>query len=202
MGLNERKERQKDALRRLILDAAREILLQEGAAKLSMRKIAGRIEYSPTTIYLYFKNKNEILYGLCEEALERLYKIMEASGAEEPTDVLKLRAAMRAFIDFGFSKPDHYKIIFMSEKAKYVSAAAFLEQDKIGGRILGIVRMRLNKALVASGSVFDPEQAFQAVWANCHGIVSLLISLPDFPWVEREKLIETDLDIILRGLVL
>jgi|WetSurMetagenome_2_1015567.scaffolds.fasta_scaffold00162_33 AcrR family transcriptional regulator len=202
MGLIERKERQKDSLRRQILDAAREILLKEGAAKLSMRKIADCIEYSPTTIYLYFKNKNEILYCLCEEALERLYKIMDASGSDETTHILRLRASMRAFIDFGFNEPDRYKIIFMSEISRYVSAAVFLEKDKIGGRILGIVRQRLENALSDSGCGLDPEDAFQALWANCHGIVSLLICLPDFPWRERERLIEASLDITLRGLAL
>jgi AcrR family transcriptional regulator len=202
MGMGERKERQRELLRRQILEAAREILLKEGPAKLSMRGIAGRIEYSPTTIYLYFKNKNEILYRLCEEALERLFEILDDSGSDETSPIFRLRAALRAFIDFGFNEPDRYRIIFMSEISGYVSAAAFLEKDKIGSRLLEIVRLRLEDALAEAGSGIDPECVFQALWANCHGMVSLLISLPDFPWVEREKLIETSLDIAMRGLVL
>ena len=69
MGIVERKKRQRESLRHEILDASREILLAGGYAQLSMRGIAKRIEYSPTTIYLYFKYKDEILYHLCVEAL-------------------------------------------------------------------------------------------------------------------------------------
>ena len=57
MGIKERRERQKEHLREEILEAARELFLKEGVENVSMRAIAKRIEYSPTTIYLYFKDK-------------------------------------------------------------------------------------------------------------------------------------------------
>ena len=59
MGIPDRKEREKQELRDLILKEARALFLEEGFEKTSLRKIAERIEYSPTTIYLYFKDKNE-----------------------------------------------------------------------------------------------------------------------------------------------
>ncbi|MFX8778120.1 helix-turn-helix domain-containing protein, partial [Acinetobacter baumannii] len=61
MGINERKEKQKLELKRLILDASMKLFVEEGFENVSIRKIADLIEYSPTTIYLYFKDKNEIL---------------------------------------------------------------------------------------------------------------------------------------------
>ena len=67
MGTTERRARAKQLLRGEILDAARELFIKHGYENVSMRKIAEKIEYSPTTIYLYFHDKSEILHTLCEE---------------------------------------------------------------------------------------------------------------------------------------
>ena len=58
MGIAERKEKQKLDIRNAILEASRKLIVEEGFEKVTMRKIADLIEYSPTTVYLYFKDKN------------------------------------------------------------------------------------------------------------------------------------------------
>lgn len=201
MGIVERRERQKESLRQDILDAAREILLAEGYAKLSMRGIAKRIEYSPTTIYLYFKNKDEILFHLCEEALERQFDAMNAAAGNESSPLPRLRATLRAYIDFGLSEPDRYQITYMTDISPYVSVTSVLQEGSFGNKLLELVRRQLHDVLVESGSALDPESVFQALWAHCHGMVSLFITCPDFPWVERDTLIETTIDISLKGVV-
>jgi AcrR family transcriptional regulator len=201
MGIVERKERKKESLRQEILDASREILLAKGYAQLSMRGIAERIEYSPTTIYHYFKNKDEILYHLCVEALERQFEVIHAAGCAESSPLLRLRAALRAYIDFGLSEPDRYRITYMADISQYVSMASILKQGSFADKLREFVCHRVNDVLIESGCDRDVETVFQALWAHCHGIVSLLIVSPDFPWVERDKLIETGLDISLNGLV-
>ena len=72
MGIVERKEREKEDMRRLILNAARKLFLEQGYEKTSIRNIADAIEYSPATIYLYYKDKNELLFALHEEAFLKL----------------------------------------------------------------------------------------------------------------------------------
>jgi len=67
MGSKQRREREKEALRQDILDAARELFVEEGYDNVSMRRVAEKIEYSPTTIYLYFEDKASLLYAICEE---------------------------------------------------------------------------------------------------------------------------------------
>jgi AcrR family transcriptional regulator len=200
MSIVERKERQKESLRREILDASREILLAEGYASLSMRRIAERIEYSPTTIYLYFKNKDDILYHLCVETLERQFEAISAAGSDEPSPRLRLRAALRAYIDFGLTEPDRYKITYMADLSRYVSTASILEQGGVADKLIELMCHRVNDALVEAGCKRDAKSVFQALWGHCHGIVSLLISHPDFPWIERENLIETGLDLSLAEL--
>jgi AcrR family transcriptional regulator len=200
MSITERKERHKESLRQEILDASREILLANGYSYLSMRRIAERIEYSPTTIYLYFRNKDDILYHLCVETLERQFEMISAAGVDQSSPFLRLRAALRAYVDFGLSEPDRYKITYMADFSRYVSTASILEQGGVADKLIELMCHRVNDALVESGCTRDVESVFQALWAHCHGMVSLLIGHPDFPWAEREKLIETGLDLSLAGL--
>jgi AcrR family transcriptional regulator len=71
MGIRERRARQKSSLRRQILDAARQMFAEEGYERVSMRRLAARIEYSPTAIYLYFKDKDELFRAICDETSRR-----------------------------------------------------------------------------------------------------------------------------------
>ena len=67
MGIKERQDRERAAVRQAILDAARDLFVTEGYRTVSMRKIAERIEYSPAAIYGYFASKDEIFFALVEE---------------------------------------------------------------------------------------------------------------------------------------
>src|SRR5579885_2671118 len=91
MGVKERKAREKRYLRQEILDAASELFVKEGYENVSMRRIADRIEYSPTTIYLYFKDKAELLESICKATFARLSahlsRILEQPG--DPVERLK-----------------------------------------------------------------------------------------------------------------
>src|SRR6478672_1258603 len=73
MGIKERQERDREAVRRSILDAARELFVSEGYRNVSIRKIAEKIEYSPAAIYGYFPSKDDIFYALAEEGFHLLH---------------------------------------------------------------------------------------------------------------------------------
>ena len=64
MGILERKEKQREEIRKMILEASMQLFVKEGFENVSIRKIADLIEYSPTTLYIYFKDKNEIFSSL------------------------------------------------------------------------------------------------------------------------------------------
>src|SRR5207247_3232488 len=72
MGIKERQERDREAVRRAILDAARDLFTTEGYRNVSIRKIAERIEYSPAAIYSYFASKDDIFFALAEEGFRLL----------------------------------------------------------------------------------------------------------------------------------
>ncbi|MFM0597820.1 TetR/AcrR family transcriptional regulator [Paraburkholderia dilworthii] len=121
MGIAERKNRQKQALRERILDASRRIVMREGFAALSMRKIADAIEYSPATLYLHFASRDEIAQALCEEGYAQLLATFEPHARiADPAE--RLKALGRAYIAFGVEHPQTYRLIFM-EDPSYTGAA-------------------------------------------------------------------------------
>src|ERR1700747_187689 len=100
MGVKERRGREKSETRDKILDAARELFVAEGYEGVSMRKVAEKIEYSPTAIYVHFADKNELFHELCREDFARLQDAMRSPAM--PTDPLeRLRQIGRSYIEFG-----------------------------------------------------------------------------------------------------
>src|ERR1043165_1042301 len=95
MGVAERKSRQKENTRQEILDAARDLFVHDGYENVSMRKIAEKVEYAPGTIYLYFKDKAEILDTLCEQTFEKLRARMDAIRRDPGDPVEGLRRGLR-----------------------------------------------------------------------------------------------------------
>ncbi len=137
MGITERKTRQKQALRERILDAARHIVVREGFAALSMRKIADAIEYSPATLYLYFESRDEIARALCAEGYAQLLSTFEPlARIADPAE--RLRGLARAYVAFGVAHPETYRLIFM-EDPTYMGAALSHSADagKAGGQGAG-----------------------------------------------------------------
>lgn len=186
MNATVRRERHRQELRRVILDAAREIFAREGYESFSMRKLAKNIEYSPGSIYLHFKNKEELFETLVEESFERLLqalnRIKNGDAEEDPAEALK--KGMRAYVEFGLRNPNDYRFAFLLRppvlKRPYRVHAAFGTMRYMVGRCVLEKRFR---------SV-DIETASQALWAAIHGITSLLIQRPTFPWVGKKQVIE------------
>jgi len=206
MGIVERKAREKEELRQRILDAAGELIVKEGYENLSMRKLAERIEYSPSTIYLYFKDKYEILASICIDVFDRLSARLEEIHRNEPNPLAGLRQGMRCYIDFGLSHPSHYLVTFSKPYLPYVqeNSEASLRTMQSGLRCFGCLREAVVKS-IAAGMVRNesPDLIGQSVWTCIHGLTSALITMgddPHFPWVEREQLIENTVDTILRGI--
>src|SRR5580704_9777533 len=94
MGIKERHERDREAISRAILDAARELFVAEGYQQVSIRKIAERIEYSPAAIYGYFASKDDIFFALAEEGFRLLSEPIDPAHLErlqglEPLDRIR-----------------------------------------------------------------------------------------------------------------
>src|SRR5688572_29803884 len=110
MGVRQRRDRDKEHLRQEILEAARDLFAREGVENVSIRKIAERIEYAPGTIYLYFRDKAEILETLCEETFIKLHQKLQSIKDDRSDTVASLRRGLRAYVEFGLQNPHHYLV--------------------------------------------------------------------------------------------
>jgi len=197
-GIAARRAREKEELRRKILNAAGDLFTEEGFDNVSMRKIGERIEYSPTTIYLYFRDKLDLLVTISDETLDRLVSAIEESVKEVTDPVEKFREFGRAYIEFGLARPHEYELTFVI-RPRY-RGGLDLPEDSATKRAFDSLAVVVEEC-VAQG-VFrdvDPMAAAQALWASVHGVTSLLIAYPDFPWAERELLVTQMLDTITDG---
>ena len=102
LGVKERQEREREAVSRAILDAARDLFVAEGYQNVSIRKIAERIEYSPAAIYSYFPSKDDIFFALAEEGFRLLFdaECPERAAAAGRTRTIRSMPSARAFWHF------------------------------------------------------------------------------------------------------
>jgi len=201
MGVKERIARQKKFLRQEILEAASELFVKEGYENVSMRRIAEKIEYSPTTIYLYFTDKAELLEQVCQETFSRL-SLLLARIQEQPGDPLeRLKRGLIAYIQFGLENPHQYRATFMMPIPEGFDKEKYKKPDSPGMQAFDFLR-RCVYDCISAGKFrhVDPELVSQTFWAGIHGVTSLLITHDKrFPWVGREQVIRAMVDTLVAG---
>ena len=204
MGVRDRRARQKQLLRQQILDAARELLVREGYDSLSMRRVAERIDYSPTAIYLHFKDKQELVFSLCEETFAKLVRELETLARDYPDPLIRLRKGLERYIAFGLKNPNHYIPAFVLPPPPDLDAKrlqSMHDPQSNGMRALATLRDTIADGVKAKKlRKVNPEVAARAAWAAIHGVTSLLITYPDFPWGDREAVVAGVVDALVEGL--
>lgn len=200
MSLKERRERQKEELRQTILDAAREMFADEGYESVSMRKLAEKIEYSPTTIYLYFKDKNELLQQICEETFGKLSRKLEANQRKHGHTFKGLKKGLQTYIEFGLKHPKHYEVTFMLPLMINVKDD-YQYEGSMGEKAFEYLRSAVSECM-ENGELKhgDINVISQSLWAAIHGTTSLLIGHKDFPFVPTDILIDSVINMMLQGL--
>ncbi len=173
MGIPERKERDKQEMRKLILDTAMNLFLEEGFGTVSLRRIAEKIEYSPATIYLYFKDKDEILFALHTAGFEELYRRQqEVLAVKDPWKRFMKHGEI--YIRFGLDNPEYYNLMFiMRSPARKFSNG---EEWAVGRRSYEFFRdevaLAMRNGVLPSG---DPEVAAFSLWSLAHGLLALIL---------------------------
>lgn len=199
MGVRERRAREKENLKQEILDAARTLFVKEGFENVSIRKVADKIDYSPGTIYLYFKDKADIFDSLCEETFARLHRRLAAIAADTGDPLTRLRRAGRSYIDFALENPNHYMVTFVSKYERSDNSPPKTADS--GTACFGVLREIIQQAVAAGQTrITDVEEISQALWACVHGVATLLISKCEFPFIEQNRLIDSVLDITMEGI--
>jgi AcrR family transcriptional regulator len=203
MGITERRQLEKEIIRKKIIDAASEILVKEGYENLSIRKIATKIEYSPGIIYHYFKDKAEIVTSVAEEGYGRILKRI----GEVPVDIEKpdksIINVFRAYIDLMLENPQQFRAVLMNDiegiqdKVNMLREGLSKERKSLQGlcKIIDIgIRSGKFKAM-------DVELTAQIIWTSTHGLLSRLVLEKDVSQEQRERLINHHFEIIMNGLL-
>lgn len=201
MGPKQRREREKETLRQDILDAARDLFVKEGYENVSMRRIAEKIEYSPTTIYLYFEDKASLLFAICDETFAKLAKRLESIAKENDDPVDSLKRGCRAYVEFGLKYPNHYRVTFINHPQIQLGADHYLRDGSMGMKAYNCLRAGVEECIKQKRfRESDVDAVTQVLWAGGHGLTSLLITKPHFPWANRNQLIDLTIDTLVEGL--
>lgn len=170
MGISSRREKEKEDLRKSILGAAREIFLEKGYEETSIRNIAQKIDYSPTTIYLYFKDKTAIFHELHSEAFQMLEnKMQPLFSVEDPYQ--RLIAMGRIYLAFAVENADYYDLMFVQK-----APIEFLEDEpwKEGESSFNGLMFTIQQCIDNGTLIFkDAEVGAFMVWSTMHGMITL-----------------------------
>ncbi|MBO2522061.1 MAG: TetR/AcrR family transcriptional regulator [Firmicutes bacterium] len=169
--------------RRAILDAAVELFTEKGYCDFSLRQVARATGYTPTTVYLYFKDKDDLLFHVAMEGFRHFASELERAAASGATPLERLLAIGRAYVRFGLDHPLHYRLMFMERDE-------FLQREPPPGFTAPMRAFELLVQTVAEcveGGYFRPgdSRAYAiAIWSTVHGLVSLALTNPS---LDREQ---------------
>ena len=207
MGIKERKELEKQEMRKLILDTAMKLFLEKGIENITLRNIAEKIEYSPATIYLYFKDKDEIIYTLHRDGFEELYRRQQKTlSIKDPLKRLHKHAEM--YVSFALENPEYYDLMFI-ERAPFRTIKEMKCKDgmnwEIGMRSYDLLRKNIEDCM--NEGYFQKtniDVACFSLWSYVHGIVSLIIRdrCSMFPQEQRRVLVKGALDFMQENMLL
>jgi len=196
MTISPFREKYKLEIRSEILRHARNEFVHEGYGGFSMRRLAELVGCVPSAIYKHFASKSEVFDCLVEESFAAL---MQASSSvqdlpgEDPID--RLKRGMWAYVTFGLEHPDHYQFAFVLQSPESKRAPTpNVTYEALKGRI----RNCIDAGHFPKG---DLDLMAQSLWASAHGITSLLIQKPLFPWASRQMLISQIIDASVLGLM-
>ncbi len=202
MGVKERRARQRSLLRQEILDAARDILVRDGYEGLSMRKVADKIDYSPTAIYLHFQDRDELVFQVCQDLMGGLVRELRRIEEQTADPLAGLRKGLRAYIDFGLTHREHYAASFIIPHAttpemqkRYDDPASMTGQAFT--TLVKMVAACMEKKKIAAA---DPLVTSRALWGAIHGVTALMITIPTFDWGRPDDVIDRLIAIQVDGL--
>ena len=193
-----------------ILLAAKELFLEEGYDATTIRRIADRVGVSAPALYLYFHDKEAMMLALCDQTfgllIERITEIEKT--VSDPLE--RVRRFGDAYARFGLENPDEYRLVFIGNnipesirKVGHRMPTDDPNRPGVGGALVFSRLVALLSQLEASGVKlnYPPDTCAELCWMGIHGVVAAMIMKPDFPWSNRETLIQGMQDIVIKGIL-
>ncbi len=199
LGVKERQERDREAVARAILDAARELFVAEGYQNISIRKIAEKIEYSPAAIYSYFPSKDDIFLALAEEGFRLLFKC-DGESAPCANSVDAIRAGFWRLYEFSKTHPEYFALMFVDRSVPRISR---------DWQRFGFVREMRRTMSAQIQAVIDAgefpagtsgDSVFRILVAAIHGVAVMRLCERLAPGEDADALARDTLEATLTGL--
>jgi AcrR family transcriptional regulator len=187
--------------------------VREGFEKVTLRRIAEAIEYTPAALYVHFEDKHALMSALCDDDFGLLREAMRTADAiEDPVE--RVRATGQAYVDFALAHPHHYRFMFMTPwpppaDAELISKGEqkAIKQGNPDEDAYAFLRHGV-AACIADGRFREPftdvDIVTQICWASAHGVVSLFVTHGQDPWVgfrQPNRTAYLMLDAVLDGMV-
>lgn len=175
MSTSERKAREKEALKMLILKGAKKLFLERGIEQTTIRNIADEIDYSVGTVYVYFKDKNAILHDLHSIGFQELGGYFtELFAIKDPME--RLRKMGFTYLKFAMENSEMYDLMFIvkapMEFIESTEKEAWNEGAETFGALKKTVEECMNKGHFEGHSL---EALSFMIWSLVHGMCCLEI---------------------------
>ncbi len=174
-----RREQEKEELRQMILRVAGTLFIELGYDRFSMRRVAEEIGYSVATLYLYFRDKDELLFAIVDTGFSRFIQQLTTEATSNDDPWTRLAKLSHVYISFGLHNPVYYQLMFLW-RVEYLTQVRAGETHK-RLEAFQVLEDAVQAAMDAGVLVpTDARTCSDALWAMMHGIVSLAISMPMF----------------------
>jgi AcrR family transcriptional regulator len=201
MGIKERHDRDREAVQRAILDAARELFVNEGYQNVSIRKIAERIEYSPAAIYGYFPSKDDIFFALAEEGFRLLSQLIpDEPSRPDLAPIDRVRDILWHMYEFSRKHPQYFALMFIDRSVPRISreyerfALARDTKERLLAEIQRCIDTKVFPATV------HPAVAFRLLTMGLLGAAVMQLSQRLQPGEDAGLIAADILDVTLAGL--
>ena len=182
-----------------ILEAAKQLFVEEGYAATTIRRIAAKLGVSSTALYVYFPDKDAILVEICDATFAGLIAELDdvRRAATDPLDALA--KSLERYIRFGLRHPNEYELTFVARRTKELESLK-PKNEKLGMQAFGRFYDCVDAVVRANvTNESDTQLLTQQLWAAIHGLVALLLLRSEFPWAELDTLISGHVGMLLRG---
>jgi AcrR family transcriptional regulator len=187
-----------ETLREDLLAATERLMIETGSADaVSIRAIADAVGVTPPSIYLHFSDKDSLIRAVCERHFEVFDSVIEEAGRAAGDPVESLRRRGRAYVRFGLENPEPYRILFMTRADTRRHDVLVGAGARAFQHLVDAVQRCIDAGAIRP---VDPVVGAVGVWTAVHGLTSLLISMPGFPWPDVEALVDHVCEIQTRGL--
>ncbi len=204
-----RRQEEKDRRRDEILDAAALVAAEQGLAEFTMDQVARKARLSRALLYVYFRDKQDLLMGLADRAHGMLHESFAAIGARKQTGLKKIQAMGRAYVAFAEDSPVYFEALacFAAHPAEDKVPEGNLLRCMQGGDLVHGEMIQALEAGVADGSIRrdigNPALVSITLWGFMHGIIQIIATKGDvleFKGVKSRQLVDQALLMCTRSM--